>query len=149
MKEMKAARGVRKTQGMVSAVFHNREHVLEAYQALVERGYAAGEVRLLMSPETLHSDFGTALDFSPGGNGFFDHPASVAPAHDSIKEVTSTDSIISAGIGPDRALMYTNDINAGGVVIAVMPKGPTDRYMIGQYWRKAHGENILGDDEDF
>jgi hypothetical protein len=149
MKTTKVARGVMKSQGMVSALFHNRGHVLEAYQALIERGYNASEVMLLMSPETRHSDFGTALDFSPGGNGFFDHPTSTAPAHDSIKEVTSTESMTAAGISPDRALVYTNDIASGAIVVAVMPKGPTDRYTIGQFWRKGHGQNILGDDEDF
>jgi len=149
MRAMKSARGVMKRQGMVSAVFQNKEHVLEAYQALIERGYVAGEVKLMMSAETHHSDFGTALDYSPKDNGFFDHPTSVAPAHDSIKEVTSVESIAAAGIDTDRALMYSTDIASGGVVIAVMPKGPTDRYTIGQYWRRGHGQNILGDDEDF
>jgi len=149
MREMKAARGVTKKQGMVSAVFHNKEHALEAYQSLIERGYGPGEIRLLMSGETHHSEFGTALDFSPGGNGFFDHPQSVAPAHESIREVSSIENIKSAGIPDDRALIYDGELKAGAIVIAVMPKGPTDRYTIGQYWRQAHGESIYGDDEDF
>jgi hypothetical protein len=149
MNEMKEARGVMKKQGMVTAVFHNKEHALEAYQSLIERGYGPGEIRLLMSAETHHSEFGTAIDFSPGGNGFFDHPQSIAPAHESVREVISVDSIIDAGIPADRALAYDGELKSGAVVIAVMPKGPTDRYTIGQYWRQAHGESIFGDDEDF
>jgi hypothetical protein len=147
--EMKVARGVMKKQGPVSAVFQNREKALEAYQALLERGYGTGEVRLLISPETHHSVFGQALDYSSGGTAFFDQPSSTAPAHDSIREVTSIDSIVDAGISVDRASVYDQQIKAGGVVIAVIPKGPTDRYTIGQYWRQAKGEWIFGDDEDF
>lgn len=146
---MKTARGVMRKRGMVSAVFHNKEHLLEAYQALIERSYSPAEIKLIMSTETLHSDFGRALDFSPGGNGFFDHPSSVSPAHDSIKEAGSAQDIASCGIAEDRALTYYNEISSGGVVIAIMPKGPTDRYTIGQYWRRSHAENIVGDDEDF
>lgn len=147
--EMKVERGVLKKQGMVSALFHNKESALEAYQALIERGYSSGEVSLLMSAETHHSVFGRTFDFSPASNGFFDHPTSTSPTHESVREVNSVESIINCGIAPDRALTYNNEITSGGIVIAVMPKGPTDRYTIGQYWRKSNGQQIFGDDEDF
>jgi hypothetical protein len=166
---MRVARGVMKKKGLVTAIFHSTEGAENAYQDLVHRGYDPGEIVVMMSKENYRLHFlGRTNPLSDNGEitlaQFISRPgASVElPAaglvvcgpfmtNPTLNDPTESSRamLVAAGLEEDRAIIYEPELHAGGVLIGIMPKGPTDRYTIGYGWRKSEGELILGDDEDF
>src|SRR5690242_11970109 len=54
---MRVARGVMKKQGLVTAVFHSKDAASRAFDDLINRGYHARDIVLIMSQDTYRSHF--------------------------------------------------------------------------------------------
>jgi hypothetical protein len=166
---MRVARGVMKKRGLVTVIFHSTEGAENAYQDLVHRGYEPSDIMVIMSQENYRSHFlgrvnplsnngeislaqyisrpGAAVEV-PGIGLVVSGPFATNPSLRDQNE-NAREMLIAAGLEGDRAIIYEPKLHAGGILIGVLPKGPTDRYTIGHGWRKSEGELILGDDEDF
>jgi hypothetical protein len=169
---MRVARGVLKKQGLVTVIFHNKDSASAAFERLVRVGYEPAQIVVVMTQETYQHHYAGKADLFTNGDGRANYsltrylnkagtskevpsigvvvagPFSTDPALNNGPENTRH-LLVTTGIEPDRAIIYEPELRAGGVLIGVMPKGPTDRYTIGNSWRKSEGELILGDDEDF
>jgi hypothetical protein len=172
---MRVARGVLKKQGLVTAIFHNKGSAASAFSYLVRNGYDPSRIVVVMTQETQHQYFdgkAKVIDGSSDGRniaeGYF---VKYLNQPESTRELPSAGLVVAGpfitnpllnnkvenarilleatGIEPDRAIIYEPELHAGAVLFGVLPNGPTDRYTIGNSWRKSEGELILGDDEDF
>jgi hypothetical protein len=168
---MRVARGVLKKQGLVTAIFHDKESASMAFDYLVNNGYDPSQIVVVMTQETYRLYYlGKGNLFNGDGDGsesmskYLNRPGTSRElpsagllvsgpfATDPMlnNKLESTRQMLTAtGIEPDRAIIYEPELRAGAVLLGVMPKGPTDRYTIGNKWRKSEAELILGDDEDF
>ena len=168
---MREARGVLKKRGLVTSIFHNKGSASEACDYLVHNGYDQTQIVVVMTQETFRLYFLGHAGPLDNGNGRHMQLARYLNRRGTSRELHSmglvvagpfmtdpmlnnhlenTRTILTAtGVEPDRAIIYEPELRAGGVLIGVLPKGPTDRYTIGNNWRKSEGELILGDDEDF
>ena len=170
---MREARGVLKKRGLVTSIFHNKGSASEAFEYLVHNGYDPSQIVVVMTQETYRLHFLGHASVLDNGNGNGKHmqlarylnrrgtsrelpsvgllvagPFMTDPMLNNHLERTRT-ILTATGVEPDRAIIYEPELRAGGVLLGVLPKGPTDRYTIGNNWRKSEGELILGDDEDF
>jgi hypothetical protein len=171
-KVMRVARGVLKKQGLVTAIFHDKGSASMAFDYLIDNGYDPSQIVVVMTQETYRSHYLGKVNQLSNGNGngsqlmskYLGKPGTSREvpsagllvsgpfANDPMlnNRLESTRQMLTAtGIEPDRAIVYEPELRAGAVLIGVMPKGPTDRYTIGNRWRKSEAELILGDDEDF
>jgi hypothetical protein len=64
---MRTAQNVILEEGTITGVFRSREDAESAYNALIEKGYAPGEIILLMTDETHRTHFKGAVEVE-GGN---------------------------------------------------------------------------------
>jgi hypothetical protein len=143
---MRVARGVMKKKGLVTVIFHSTEGAENAYQDLVHRGYDPGDIMVIMSQENYRTHFlGRVNPLSDNGEISLAQYISRPGAAVELPGI----GLVVSGLEGDRAIIYEPELHAGGILIGVLPKGPTDRYTIGSGWRKSEGELILGDDEDF
>jgi hypothetical protein len=165
---MRVTRGVMKKQGLVTAVFHSKDAASRAYEDLIHKGYDPSDIVIVMSQETHRVHYQGKHDPLKNTMSPLDEHLSRPGASRELPSVGlvvagpfATDPALNewnekarslfaaAGIEADRTLIYEPEVHAGGVLMGVLPNGPTDRYTIGYDWRRAEGELILGDDEDF
>src|SRR5690349_16166815 len=107
---MRVARGVMKKQGLVTAIFHSKDAASKAFDQLINRGYEARDIVMIMSQETYRSHFQRGSGLNGRQKDSHDGILSYLSRHGALRELPGTGLVVSGIFLSDRTLegMYDN-----------------------------------------
>ena len=112
---------------LITGLFAQHESLERAFMSIAARGYAAADVRLLMSAESRDRFLDAAMRRRGHGGALG----------------ALVTALVGARIPEERRAVYERGVSEGGIVLGVTPRSTQDAESVERDWRAAGGKDIV------